>query len=102
MKQSVATINTKGQITVPIEIRRHLGAMSGDRPAFVIEDVGRVRVGPLPYPTIASLQRAAGSLPRPSSWREMREVASEERLADTFGATEGRFPSSTRTSSSAC
>lgn len=87
MKQGVATITSKGRIEVPIEIRRHPGALSGDRPAFAVEAVGRVRIGPLPYPAIASLQGAAGSLPRPS-WGVMRAVASEERLADAFGTTE--------------
>jgi antitoxin PrlF len=33
-----STISTKGQITVPIEIRRRLGLREGDRVEFVVED----------------------------------------------------------------
>jgi hypothetical protein len=33
------------------------------------------------YPTIASLAGAAGSLPRPMSWKEVQEIVREERAA---------------------
>lgn len=32
------------------------------------------------YPTIASLVGAAGSLPKPLSWKEMRQIAREDQL----------------------
>ena len=44
MKNS-STISTKGQITVPQEIRKRLGLEPGDRVEFVIED-GRTVVRP--------------------------------------------------------
>ncbi len=33
-----STISSKGQVTVPIEVRRRLGLQSGDRVEFVFED----------------------------------------------------------------
>jgi antitoxin PrlF len=33
-----STISSKGQITVPLEIRRRLGLKEGDRVEFVIQD----------------------------------------------------------------
>lgn len=37
-----STISSKGQITVPIEIRRRLGLKEGDRVEFVISDAQTV------------------------------------------------------------
>jgi antitoxin PrlF len=37
----VATITSKGQTTIPVEVRRHLNLKPGDKIAFNIED-GRV------------------------------------------------------------
>ena len=38
MRQPESTVTRKGQITVPIEIRKALGIKSGDRVSFVLED----------------------------------------------------------------
>ena len=88
MKEVVSTITSKGQITVPAEVRRHLGVSARDKLAFVIDDDGSVHVRAVKYPTVASLQGAAGSLPRRHSWREMREIAYKDRLAAEFGSGE--------------
>jgi AbrB family looped-hinge helix DNA binding protein len=88
MKEIVSTITSKGQITVPAEVRRRLGLTAGDKMAFVMEDDGTVRVRPLAYPTIASLRGAAGRLARPLSWNEMREIAREDYLATEYPADE--------------
>jgi antitoxin PrlF len=42
-----ATMTSKGQITVPIEVRRRLGLQKGDRVAFDIED-GAAILRPMP------------------------------------------------------
>jgi AbrB family looped-hinge helix DNA binding protein len=81
MREAVATITSKGQVTLPIAIRRHLGVGERDRVAFVVGEDGSVTVRPIKYPTVASLQGIAGSLPQPRSWEEMRDIAYEERLA---------------------
>ncbi|HEV2398610.1 MAG TPA: AbrB/MazE/SpoVT family DNA-binding domain-containing protein [Candidatus Sulfotelmatobacter sp.] len=41
----MSTISSKGQVTIPQEIRNHLGVTAGDRINFVIED-GAVVVRP--------------------------------------------------------
>jgi antitoxin PrlF len=41
-----ATITSKGQITVPKEIREHLGVTPGDRLSFQIGSAGEVVVEP--------------------------------------------------------
>jgi antitoxin PrlF len=41
-----STISSKGQITVPQEIRNRIGVHAGDRVEFIVED-GRVVICPL-------------------------------------------------------
>jgi AbrB family looped-hinge helix DNA binding protein len=41
MKEIVSTITSKGQVTIPAEVRRHLGVSQGDKLSFVIGDEGR-------------------------------------------------------------
>lgn len=38
------------------------------------------------YPTVASLAGAAGALPRPHAWDEVRETARDDHLAAKFGS----------------
>jgi antitoxin PrlF len=45
MKKS-STISSKGQITVPLEIRKRLGVGTGDRVEFVVEQ-GRTVIRPM-------------------------------------------------------
>lgn len=87
MKEIVATITSKGQVTIPAAIRRQLGLDTGDKLAFVLGDDGEVRVRPATYPDLASLRGAAGSLERPMSWDEMREIAREDYLQGDQVAT---------------
>ena len=83
MKEILSTISSKGQITVPAEVRRHLGVGANEKLAFVIEEEGSVRLAAPRFSTIASLAGAAGSLEKPLSWREMCRIAREDRLAAT-------------------
>lgn len=84
-KQRVSTLSIKGQITLPIEIRKHLGVDTNDKVAFVIESDGKVVVTPARYPDIASLSGAAGSLKKPLSWKKIQQVAREDRLKEKYG-----------------
>jgi len=43
MAPKATTLTTKGQVTVPVEVRHFLGVQAGDRVRFVIED-GEVKV----------------------------------------------------------
>ena len=84
MKEIVSTISSKGQVTIPVEVRRRLGVGTHDKIAFVLADDGEVRLAVPLYPTIASLRGAAGSLARPVPWSELRDAAREERLQAKF------------------
>jgi antitoxin PrlF len=85
VKEIVSKITSKGQVTIPVEIRKHLGLDTGAKIAFVVDDEGNVSVRPPTYPTIASLAGAAGKLDRPMSWEEMKRIAHEERLIEKYG-----------------
>ncbi|MGC1342632.1 MAG: type II toxin-antitoxin system PrlF family antitoxin [Candidatus Binataceae bacterium] len=43
---TVSTITSKGQTTIPGEIRRHLKLKPGDRIQFIVEDDGKVVLVP--------------------------------------------------------
>ena len=81
MREILSTITSKGQITLPRDVREHLGVTTHDKIAFVLEDDGTIQVRIPRYPTVASLAGAAGSLGRDVSWQEMRDSAREEHLA---------------------
>jgi antitoxin PrlF len=49
MKRRSSTISSKGQITVPIDVRNRLGLRTGDRVEFVVDD-GRTTIRPARAP----------------------------------------------------
>ncbi|HLZ20812.1 MAG TPA: AbrB/MazE/SpoVT family DNA-binding domain-containing protein [Ktedonobacterales bacterium] len=79
MKEILSTVTSKGQVTIPKDVREQLGISIHDKIAFVIEDDGTVRLQTPEYPTVASLAGAGGSLKHPLSWDEMRDIAREDR-----------------------
>lgn len=81
MKEIVATITSKGQVTIPAAVRRHLHVQTKDKITFVMGQEGRVELKVPQYRNVASLRGAAGSLSRPLSWAQMREIAREDRWA---------------------
>jgi AbrB family looped-hinge helix DNA binding protein len=79
-----ATLTTKGQVTIPKEVRDHLGVDTGDRLSFVVQEDGTVLVSPI----TRHVRELAGLLRRPRrrpiSIREMDEgIAS--RMRAKFG-----------------
>ncbi len=80
MKEIISTITSKGQVTIPAEVRKYLGIKTNDKIAFVIDAEGTVRLKVPRYPDIASLRGAAGSLNKPLNWQQMKEIAYEDRL----------------------
>jgi AbrB family looped-hinge helix DNA binding protein len=58
---SIATVTTKGQITIPKEIRDYLKLETGSKVEFVIDEHGDVRVVPLNIP----IEALSGVLHRP-------------------------------------
>lgn len=58
---ATSTITSKGQITLPKEVRDHLHVREGDRIEFAIERDGEVRVRPV----TGSVEEMYGMLRRP-------------------------------------
>lgn len=71
---SIATITSKGQTTIPKEIRDLLNLHTGDRINFIIEANGRVYIQPLNY----KVEELTGILHNPArkpvSIEEMNEA----------------------------
>jgi AbrB family looped-hinge helix DNA binding protein len=80
MQEIISTITSKGQVTIPAEVRRHLGVGEHGKITFVIDDDGEVRLSVPEYPTIESLRGVAGSLAKPLSWQQMKEIAHDDHV----------------------
>lgn len=48
MSTSITSVTTKGQVTIPVDIRAHLGIKPRDRVQFAVDEDGSVRVVPAP------------------------------------------------------
>lgn len=67
------TMTTKGQTTIPKEIRKHLHLNPGDRLEFIIDETGRVML----LPATVEITELKGILPspkRPVSVEEMKQA----------------------------
>jgi bifunctional DNA-binding transcriptional regulator/antitoxin component of YhaV-PrlF toxin-antitoxin module len=84
MKEVFATITTKSQVTIPVEVRQHLGVGPSDRIAFVLGPKGAVTLRVAKYGDVDSLAGAAGSLSKALAWEQMREIAYEDRLGTRY------------------
>ena len=67
---ATATLTSKGQITIPKEIREQLKLKPGDRIAFVTDENGRVML----RPKNSDLSRLVGMLHRPGVYRSLEEM----------------------------
>jgi AbrB family looped-hinge helix DNA binding protein len=78
MKEFTATITSKGQITIPREVRRELGVSANDQLVFVVQN-GEVRLHPVEY-TLESVRSSLPPLPGISDdfEREIEEAMEEE------------------------
>ena len=80
MKEIIASLTSKGQVTIPVEVRRLLGIKPGEKIALVLDGEGTVVLGVPQYPGIAALRGAAGTLKNPLPWQKMRAIAREDSL----------------------
>jgi AbrB family looped-hinge helix DNA binding protein len=69
-----AKLTSKGQITIPVAVRRLLNAHAGDWMVFEVAEDGTVRLRLDDYPNLDAIQGAAGSLERPLSIAERPTV----------------------------
>lgn len=86
MKEIVSTVSSKGQVTIPAEVRKHLNIKEGDKLSFVIEEEGTVRVATPRYPNVSALRGAAGSLETPKTWEEIIQIAREDHVKEIEGS----------------
>jgi AbrB family looped-hinge helix DNA binding protein len=67
---SEAKMTSKGQITVPKDVRLRLNLKPGDRVRFIIEADGRVRF----LPAKRDIEDLMGILPRPKRKLSLKEI----------------------------
>ncbi len=79
-----ATVTSKGQITIPAEVRRSLGLKSGSRVDFVRMDSGAYEL----VPTTESVTSLKGCIPPPAtpvSLEQMERAVAEAATDGTLG-----------------
>jgi len=82
MKQYQSTVSSKGQITLPADVRRRLGLSASDKVLIVLDDDGKVELQ-RPRFTLESIRESLPSLPNQSDDFEREiEEAMEERAAE--------------------
>lgn len=74
-----ATVTSKGQITLPSELRKHLGVGKGSRIRFNIPASGPVQIEPVRH-NIEDLWRMADSGPKPTRVMSFEEMDSAKAL----------------------
>jgi AbrB family looped-hinge helix DNA binding protein len=72
-----SSVGPKGQVTIPVEIRRLLGVRPKDKVAFRVED-GRVDLWPV-RSGLDELYQTVPALAEPRRWDEVKNIAREER-----------------------
>ena len=79
MKEALGKVTRKGQVTIPVEMRRVLGIEEGDQVAFALEDhsIRIVRLGNI-------IERTAGifKTKKPPMTAEELRRAAEEAIAE--------------------
>lgn len=77
-------MTSKGQITVPRDVRLRLNLKSGDRVLFIVEDDGAVRLRPA-NKDISSLQGILPPPKRKATLQEIDEAIERAAIADVLG-----------------
>lgn len=78
MREFVSTISSKGQVTIPADVRRQLGVDAADKISFVLTDEGKVELRPTRF-TLDSVLGSIDALPNESVDldREIEEAVEE-------------------------
>ena len=76
MAEHIGSVSTKGQVTLPAEIRHRLGIKPRDRVVMALED-GAVVVRPIASGLLAGY-RSVPALRTTRSLREMTDIAADE------------------------
>ena len=81
-----ATLTSKGQVTLPKEIRDALGLKAGDRLLFVLRPDGSLAV----HPKTRSVRSLYGILGRPPKGRHLKVEDMDDAIADAVAEELGR------------
>lgn len=66
----IATVTSKGQLTLPVEVRRKLGINPGTKVDVVISDNDRMEIIPLTN----SIKNLKGMVPKPKKSLSLKEM----------------------------
>ena len=77
----IATLTSKGQLTLPMPVRKAMGLESGDRVDFVEDGQGGFRVVPLRKSIVSVKGRFAGRAAQPVSVDAMNQAVHDEAAA---------------------
>ncbi len=77
-EEHLGTVTQKGQVTIPLAVRKLLGVKSRDRVTFRVTE-GRVELAPAQM-TLEAAYGAVKPTNRPENWSAVRNQAREERV----------------------
>ncbi len=73
-----ATVTSKGQVTIPVDVRTHLGLSTGDRIEFILnEETGRYEVVPATR-SVTALKGIIRKPAKPVSIEDMNAAIAEQ------------------------
>ena len=79
-KLYTSVVTQKGQVTIPVEVRRALGIKANDRVTFII-DQDRVCIAPIAE-SIETIFGAIDPIQRPEDFQRLRDTATEDHVDD--------------------
>lgn len=82
-QEHTSTVTQKGQVTIPLAVRKALGIKPRDRVLFRLTE-GRVELLPSPM-TLEAVYGAVKPLTKPENFERLRRVAREERVSKRYG-----------------
>jgi antitoxin PrlF len=82
VRQFVSNVTSKGQVTIPAAVRKHLGVGTPDKITFVVEDDGHVALQPARF-TLRALKGIVPAIPgrTTSDFDDQIEEAMEDEAA---------------------
>jgi len=91
MRQFVSNVTSKGQVTIPAAVRKHLGVGTPDKITFVVEDDGHVALKPAKF-TVRALKGIVPAIPgrHTSDFDDQIEEAMEDEAARIVDKTRAR------------
>ncbi len=82
VEEYTGTVTQKGQVTIPLSVRKALGLKPRDRVLFRVS-AGRVELLPGPM-SLEAVFGAVKPIARPENWKENRRIAREERVLKKY------------------